>query len=102
LIIINYLKTQIKHPFFKKYRCEKIIPTLNKTHISIVYAIISMLSEAYANKVNTHFLFLCQSSIPLFPFNELKKIILNSDKSLIKIFNNNCVHRYHQLSNNFL
>lgn len=99
--IYIHSKNQLKHPFFKKYKTLKTIPTLNKTHISIVYATLSLLNEAYSNNDNTHFLFICQSCVPLMPFNKLFNIITNSKKSFIKKFENNCIQRYFQLSLEF-
>ena len=81
--------------------CKRIIPTHRKEDISIVSATLSMLNEAYQNKNNTHFIFICQSNIPLVKFDKLKDTILNSQKSMIKTFSNNCTFRYHNLSSKF-
>jgi hypothetical protein len=99
--IYIHAKYPIKHHFFKKYICKKIIQTRRKEDISIVHATLSILREAFLNKNNTHFIFLCQSSIPLVSFGHLKEIILNSKKSFIKTFLNNCTFRYYQLHNIF-
>jgi hypothetical protein len=99
--IYIHSKYPLKHPFFKQYRCRKIVPTRRKEDISIVQATLSMLAEAYRNENNTHFLFICQSSIPLVPFEKLKDAIYGSEKSMIKQFIGNCVFRYYRLNSGF-
>tara|TARA_B110000858_G_C17671729_1_gene412256 strand:- start:147 stop:917 length:771 start_codon:yes stop_codon:yes gene_type:complete len=99
--IYIHSKYPVKNYFFKKYRCKKIVPTVRKEHISIVHATLSLLHEAYLNKDNTHFIFICQATIPLIPFNQLFNLINNSRRSFIKTFSDNCTFRYYALNNSF-
>lgn len=74
------------------------IQTFSKTDISIVNATIKLF-EVSLNNNSSHYIFLSQSCIPVYNFEIIKKIIINSDKSIISNIKNNKKERYNQLSN---
>lgn len=80
--------------------CEKIIETKNKYDINIVKATLNLLKETfdYDNSI-THYIFLTQSCIPLYSFNNLYKFIISVPKSIISFINYNKKDRYFQLKN---
>lgn len=78
---------------------SKRINTLSKYDIKIVNATISMFKEAYNDSEITHFIFLTQSCIPLYNFEELWNILSNCDKSLLSIIKGNKIERYDKIDN---
>lgn len=63
---------------------ENRINTLHKSHISIVYATISLLKYAYHHDNSiTHFIFLTQHCMPLYSFNTIYNNIINTKYSII-------------------
>jgi hypothetical protein len=91
---INITKYKFKYNIIK----NKII-TKAKDHISIVYATIRLLEEAYNYDKNiSHFIFLSQSCIPIYKFETIYKIISASYYSIISSINNNRKDRYYKLS----
>ena len=82
---------------FQINKVKNIIPTISKSHISIVKATLELLKESYSNN-GSHYIFLSQNCIPLYNFIELEKIIINCDKSLVSYINNNKKERYVQLT----
>ena len=76
------------------------VNTVSKYDIGIVKATISMIKEAYDNDSEiTHFIFLTQSCIPLYNFNELWNILSNCNKSLLSIIRGNKIERYDKIHN---
>jgi hypothetical protein len=60
-----------------------------------------MLKEAYMDDSNiTHFIFLTQSCIPLYSFNELWNILSKCEQSLLSVIRGNKMERYNKLDNN--
>ena len=89
---------------FKINKVKNIIPTVNKTHISIVKATLELFKESYNNN-GSHYIFLSQNCIPLYNFAILERLILKFNKSVISCINHNKKERYLQLTNkikNFL
>ena len=89
---------------FKINKVKNIIPTVNKTHISIVKATLELFKESYNNN-GSHYIFLSQNCIPLYNFGILERLILKFNKSVISCINHNKKERYLQLTNkikNFL
>jgi hypothetical protein len=77
------------------------VNTISKFDIGIVHATLSMLKEAYLDDSNiTHFIFLTQSCIPLYSFNELWNILSKCEQSLLSVIRGNKMERYNKLDNN--
>lgn len=78
---------------------QKKVPTISKSHISIVSATLQLLKEAYEQSegMGTHFFFLTQHCIPLYPFHFYEKILANLNKSLISCLQHTSKERYFQL-----
>lgn len=73
--------------------------TLKKEDISIVKATIQLLKETYLSDNNiSHFIFLTQSCIPLYHFNNIYKLISSLKLSLISYIDYNKKERYSKLS----
>lgn len=94
----NNLKNISKYTFKYNTIKNKII-TKSKDDITIVYATIRLLEEAFEHDKNiSHFIFLSQSCIPIYKFETIYKIISVSSYSIISSINNNRKDRYYQLS----
>lgn len=89
-----------KKQFPSKYNIVKnIIPTKSKTHISVVRATIQLLRETYeSDKEITHFIFITQSCIPLYKFDDIYNFITTFKQSIISSINNHHRERYLNLS----
>ena len=83
---------------FKINKVKNIIPTVNKTHISIVKATLELFKESYNNN-GSHYVFLSQNCIPLYNFTSLEGLILKFNKSVVSCINHNKKERYLQLTN---
>jgi len=98
----------IIHPKFDIYRInyrfpvhivQKKISTISKSHISIVSATLQLLKEAFEQSegLGTHFFFLTQHCIPLYPFHFYEKMLTNVNQSLVSCFQYTSKERYFQL-----
>jgi len=75
------------------------IETKSKTDISIVRATLQLFREAYENELEgTHFIFLTQSCMPLYTFEEHKTILSKISQSFISCIQGNKINRYSSLS----
>ena len=75
------------------------IETKSKTDISIVRATLQLFREAYENEIyGTHFVFLTQSCMPLYTFEEHKQIFSHIHQSLISCIQGNKIERHSSLS----
>lgn len=93
-----------KYPFsnykFPYNIIKNRVKTTAKDNISIVYATIQLLKEAYqSDEKITHFIFLSQSCIPLYSFNTIYDIITKFPNSVLSYIDKNRKERYFQLPN---
>lgn len=81
---------------------QKKVHTISKSHISIVSATLQLLKEAYEQYEDhaTHFFFLTQNCIPLYPFHFYEKMLANLNNSLISCLHHTSKERYFQLHPN--
>jgi hypothetical protein len=91
-------KNNNNNSYFKNYVLNPSYKTLNKTDISIIYAIHYLFQKAYNDdNENSIFVFLCGNNIPLCSYKELYNKIINLKEPLIKTFDYNKKERYYQL-----
>ena len=76
---------------------NKVI-TINKSHISIVKAMLQLFKEAIEHKNECKIIFCSQNCIPLYDFNFYHKFVNDLDKSIVSFINYNCKDRYIQLN----
>jgi hypothetical protein len=75
------------------------VNTTSKDNISIVYATLQLLKEAYySDQKITHFIFLSQSCIPLYSFNTIYEVVTKFPNSVLSYIDKNRKERYFQLS----
>jgi len=77
---------------------KNIVFTKSKSDISIVKATIQLLKESYNDSKITHFIFLSQSCIPLYNFNQIFNIVTLFNNSIISYIDHNKKERYYNLS----
>lgn len=73
----------ITDPFFKSHLIKNKIPT-KWGDISLVKAMFLLLKEAFKDKNNTHFQFISDSCVPLFPFHFIFNELTRLNKSFIE------------------
>lgn len=78
---------------------QKKVPTISKSHISIVSATLQLLKEAFEQSegMGTHFFFLTQHCIPLYPFHFYEKMLIHLNQSLVSCLQYTSKERYFQL-----
>jgi hypothetical protein len=74
------------------------IKTVNKSHISIVKAMLQLFKEAIEHKNEGKLIFCSQNCIPLYDFEFYINFLSNLDKSIVSFINYNCKNRYIQLN----
>ena len=84
---------------FPVHVVQKKVPTISKSHISIVSATLQLLKEAFEQSegMGTHFFFLTQHCIPLYPFHFYEKMLANLNRSLVSCLQSTSKERYFQL-----
>lgn len=70
--------SEINHPFFSQFRVNKIVPTSWSIHVKAWQVLIQ---EALKDKSNTHFAFLSEACIPLYPLDHIHKTITEDPRS---------------------
>ena len=74
----------------------------NWGHISCVQAYLLLFEEALKDPLNSFFITLSESCIPILNFNEIHSIITNNDKSFLNFYRN-CEYRWKHMSDkNFI
>lgn len=91
-------KTDLSNLHFKYTTIKNIVNTTSKDNITIVKATLQLLREAYSDDI-THYLFVSQSCIPLYPFDSIYNFLGNVQYSILSFITNNKKERYHKLSN---
>lgn len=78
---------------------QKKVPTISKSHISIVSATLQLLKEAFEQSegMGTNFFFLTQHCIPIYPFHFYEKMLANLNRSLVSCLQYTSKERYFQL-----
>jgi hypothetical protein len=95
---VNNILTKELYTFKYNYIKYPII-TKSKTDISIVKATIQLLNEALLSDTNiTHFIFLSQSCIPIYIFENIYNNIIGFNNSIISCIQGNKVERYNNLN----
>lgn len=84
---------------FPVHVVKKKVPTISKSHISIVSATLQLLKEAFEQSegMGTHFFFLTQHCIPLYPFHFYEKMLANLNRSLVSCLQSTSKERFFQL-----
>lgn len=77
---------------------DEIVNTVAKNDISIIKATLLLFKKGLEDENNSHFVFLSQSCIPLHCYNQLYKLIIGSNKSIIDCKLNVSVDRYRSLT----
>jgi len=73
------------------------IPTIRKSHISIVEATLYLWKNALIDKEVTHIMFLSQNCIPLYPFDKLNTFLGSLPYSMISCIHGNKKERHKQM-----
>jgi hypothetical protein len=98
-LVTIHSKKEIVHPYTFPFEItKKRVDTKSKDHISIVRATLQLLRESYSEDIS-HYIFLSQSCIPLYPFQTIKNVCNLSNHSIISCIYNNKTERYNSLSN---
>lgn len=70
------------NPEYKKYIIPNLITETKWGKISIVYATLELIKEAYKNKLNKWFILLSQDVYPLVSLENIQKKLKNQEKSM--------------------
>jgi hypothetical protein len=84
---------------FPVHIIQKKVHTVSKSHISIVSASLQLLKEALEQSegIGTHFFFLTQHCIPLYPFSFYERMLAQVNQSIVSCLPFTSKERYYQL-----